>query len=414
MYLVPYFPTPIRTRPYNFIRALARRGNQVSLFTVWEKKEDLEYLSLYQDEGVETHAIHLSRSQIVINLTQSILKGIPLQASYSWVPRLRSEINAKISMSSFDVIHIEHLRGAQYGLAIQASEGNAANQPGIPMVVDLVDCISNLFQLASSDSKSSLVKAMASFELPRTRKYEARLLDKFRSIVISSANDRQALFQNYALVRDKLLPADLQITILPNGVDMDYFHPNGSEAQQNHVVFSGKLSYHANVTAALELVNEVMPRIWDKKPQVIVTLVGKDPPRKIRELTTKDSRIQVTGTVNDIRPYLQQATLAIIPIKYGAGIQNKVLEAMACGAPVVASKQAITAMENIQPGEDILVGNNIEEIAHLSLALLNDRALQNKYRKNGYRYVHKWHNWGIAAQQLEKIYSAEINRSSIN
>jgi hypothetical protein len=94
-------------------------------------------------------------------------------------------------------------------------------------------------------------------------------------------------------------------------VDLEYFSPGSSPRSKNIVIFSGKLSYHANVAAALHLVKEIMPYVWEKRPETIVQLAGKDPSRAIKALAAADARIQVTGTVSDLRSYLRQAALAV-------------------------------------------------------------------------------------------------------
>ena len=120
------------------------------------------------------------------------------------------------------------------------------------------------------------------------------------------------------------------ITVLPNGVDLDYFCPSPEPRRPATVVISGKMSYHANVTAALHLVEGIMPLVWRERPGVKVTIVGANPPRPIRQLAQRfPGQVEVTGTVPDVRPYLRRASLAAAPVPYGAGIQNKVLEAMA-------------------------------------------------------------------------------------
>ncbi len=128
------------------------------------------------------------------------------------------------------------------------------------------------------------------------------------------------------------------------------------------------MSYHANVTMVIHLVKDILPMVWNERPDVKLWIVGKDPPKEIRMLA-KNSAICVTGTVDDIQAYLQQATIAVAPVAYGAGIQNKVLEAMACATPVIASSQAISALD-VEASHDILVENDPMEFSKAILDLL--------------------------------------------
>ncbi len=194
------------------------------------------------------------------------------------------------------------------------------------------------------------------------------------------------------------------VTVLPNGVDLDYFSPSAAPRKPATIVFSGKMSYHANVTAALHLVHDIMPLVWKERPDVDVQIVGRDPPSQVRSFVSRHlSPITVTGSVPDLRCYLQRASLAVAPMSYGAGVQNKVLEAMACATPVVATSQAVSALEAC-PDEHVLVADDPTDFARQILRLLDDRGLQSRIGQAGRRYVEQHHDWNRIVEQLEGIY----------
>ncbi len=277
-----------------------------------------------------------------------------------------------------------------------------------------MDCISYLFEQAAQESRSAFGRLVTRLELGRTRRYEGWLVGQFDSVLVTSETDRQALeilhasrFTQHASRFTSYTPP---ITVLPNGVDLAYFTPTDEPREPDTLIFSGKMSYHANVTAALYLVHDIMPHVWAQRPDVKVWIVGKDPPREITNLKTSHQPsaishqpIAVTGTVPDIRPYLRRATAAVVPTPYGAGIQNKVLEAMACGTPVVASPQAVSALQVVQ-GQDLLVRREPREFARDILRLLEDRDLASRLGAAGRHYVEENHNWDVVTGELEKIY----------
>src|SRR5205807_2428662 len=124
--------------------------------------------------------------------------------------------------------------------------------------------------------------------------------------------------------------------VIPNGVDMEHFQPD-AERQPPSLVFSGKMSYHANVTAVLYFVREILPRVRAVEPHVRLRIVGSNPPPEIRRLAT-DPLITVTGYVPDVQEAVRGAAVAVCPVTVKVGIQNKVLEAMAMGLPVVSTR----------------------------------------------------------------------------
>ena len=164
--------------------------------------------------------------------------------------------------------------------------------------------------------------------------------------------------------------------MLPNGVDLTHFQPPEGPRAPATIVLSGKMSYHPNVTAAHDLVERIMPRVWAVYPTASVQLVGSAPTPDVRALADRFAPlVTVTGHVPDMRPYLQAATLAVAPMAYGAGIQNKVLEAMACGTPVVASPQAVAALPE-PVSQALLMANDDPSSAAAILSLLQNPARQ--------------------------------------
>lgn len=404
LYIVPYTPTPIRTRPYHLLRGLVARGHRVTLATLWESEGERAALADWQQLGVEVIAAPLSRPRAAWNSLLAVPAGIPMQASYCWQPQLAQALRAHMATAKTDVIHSEHLRGARYGLSLRPL---AADQAGTPLVWDAVDSIAHLFQQASQHSRSRRSRWLTRLELGRTRRYEGWLVRQFQRVLVTSPVDRQAFAELAGLT--SFDPAN-PLTVLPNGVDLAYFRPDEVRRDAATVVLSGKMSYHANVTAALHLLQDIMPLVWRRRPDTMVWIVGKDPPSRLCQLAAANpAHITVTGEVPDVRPYLQRATLAVAPVLYGAGIQNKVLEALACGAPVIASRQAVSALAG-QPAQALIVADSAPDMAAAIVALLADPARQAELAQAGRAYVEQYHDWSDVAAQLEAIYAELIRQ----
>ncbi len=392
-YVVPYPPSLVRVRPYNLIRQLSAHGHEVTLFTVWadeRERADVEALRPYVHA---IRSIHLPRWRSLANSLIAVPGQAPLQASYGWDGALLSGLAQEPPP---DIIQVEHLRGARYALTLKAWRDKL--KAYVPLVWDSVDCISLLFEQAAGRSKKLSSRLMTRFELGRTRRYEAWLADQFDRVLVTSPKDQEAF---RALTPSK--EDSGKVEVLPNGVDLEYFtpdpsHPRGSAS----LVISGKMSYHANVTMALQFATHVFPLVKTARPDVKLTIVGKDPSREVRALAA-DPAITITGGVPDVRPYLRGATMAVAPIAYGVGIQNKVLEAMAVGTPVVCTPQAVSALQTVD-GQDLIVAEGPARQAEAIVGLLNDPDRARQIGSSGRAYIERHHDWSRIADRLEAIY----------
>jgi len=391
LFICPYIPSLIRVRPYNLIQYLARRGNKITLLALVPPNEETTSLDTLKTWCQQVKTIDLPRQQTLLNALQAIPSRTPLQAAYSRSTPMSDLIQQTLAQETFDVVHIEHLRGAELSHTVN----------GLPIVFDSVDSITLLFEWVSHSGPTWRSRLLARLDLARTRHYEGQLLHRYQRVLITSPKDRQALLQISSAT-----DADRRLVVLPNGVDLDYFNPMEIERDPATIIFTGKMSYHANVAAALDLAQQVMPTIWQQLPEAKLVIAGKDPTPELLALTS-DTRISVTGTVPDLRPYLAQATVAVLPMRYGVGIQNKVLEAMAMGTPVITTSQTLEALQTTVE-QDILAGDTPQAIAQAAIKLLTDAELRQKIGQGGRQYVETYHDWQTAAKNLEAVYREVI------
>jgi polysaccharide biosynthesis protein PslH len=392
--IVPYVPDLVRVRPYQLLRGLAARGNQVTLLTIASTPEESQAAQSLTSERVRVRCFILSKTRSYLNCVSILPSAQPLQAAYCWHPELARQAQTEWKSGKYDAIHVEHLRGVRYALDLIRHGGPQA----VPLLWDSVDSISHLFRQAVAYDANPLVRILRSVELARTMRYEALMCSALNYITVTSPVDLRAFEE-----LDRRTPLRARLRVLPNGTDLAYFNLNPAlERQPASLVVSGKMSYHANIRMTLYLAEKILPRVWRERPETRLSIVGKDPPESIRTLAC-DERIEVTGTVADIRPYLHRASLAVAPVQYGAGIQNKVLEAMACGTPVVCSSQAVSALQ-AQNGRDLFVADDPDDFARHILSLLNSLDLRERTGRLGREYVVKNHNWDTIAAQLEGYY----------
>lgn len=417
LFVVPYVPNPIRVRPYQFIRSMIQRGHKVTLATLPVGSGEEADLFELRQMGVRVISQAMPSWLSLFNSLLALPSRTPLQAVYSRNPLLLRRLDRELLFTDFDAVHVEHLRGSHYALHLQQ---RLAKQ-NIPVIWDSVDSISHLFEQAAENSRSLKGRLMTKLELNRTRRYEGMLVHQFPRTVVTSPIDKIALQEmasTYYAAGKEGSPAPIEV--VPNGVDLESFsYVNVAHRKPARIVFSGKMSYHANVTAAVHLVRDVMPGVWAQRPDAEVWIVGKDPAPEVKLLATADAStihkgqraVIVTGTVPDLNPYLQETTIAVAPLLYGAGIQNKVLEAMACGAPVVATRKATAALL-AQPDHDLLVADSETEFAQALLELLESPSKRAELGRNARRFVEQYHTWSGAAAKLEEIYTASYVKST--
>jgi glycosyltransferase involved in cell wall biosynthesis len=392
LFVTPYLPSLIRARPYNLIRELVRLGHSITLLTAaGTSPDEQEQANTLKRWGVQVEVFPVSLWRSLGNCLQALPTREPLQAVYAYQPQMEQRLAQLLREETFDVVHIEHLRSARLVRAVSQ----------VPTVYDSVDCISLLFEQAAKIGFQLRHRLMTLLDLARTRRYEALLLTRYNQVVVTSERDKQALED----LAQRYLPPQAQtapITIVTNGVDTEYFDNTSRPRDAQTIIFSGKMSYHANVSGVLNFAQQVLPHIWAENPEVRFQIVGKDPPEAIQRLA-EDNRIQVTGYVDDLRPYLAQATVAVCSVPYAVGVQFKVLEAMAMGTPVVCTLASFSGLQ-AQEEDEILVADGPKTFAAHVLRVISDQALRERLQVAGRRYVENHHSWEAGARRLEKVY----------
>jgi sugar transferase (PEP-CTERM/EpsH1 system associated) len=387
----------LRPRPFHFLRSLAERGHRIDLVSAATSARELDDASTLASYCERVRVFSVSRARSLWSCVSGLPTAEPLQARYCLTPAMTDALrDALAPPARYDVLHVEHLRAALYGF--EAS--------GLPRVYDAVDCMSRLLQQTAAHGPTWSSRLTARLELERTRGFESTLMDRYDRVLLTAESEREALL---ALAGGTHTPERAaRVRVVTNGVDLHYFAPTGAPRDPATLVFVGRMAYHANVVAARQLVTEVMPRLWSRHAAARLLIVGAEPPAALRSLAARaGTRIEVTGYVDDVRPYLARATLSISPLRYAVGVQNKVLEAMAMATPVVATSTACAALRAVS-GEQLLVGDGAEALAAAAASLLDDAALARRVGDAGRRYVEAEHDWRAIAAELEAIYRDAI------
>ncbi len=385
LFVSPYVPSPVRVRPYGWVRALARLGHEVHVVAVRPPEDRRAEVTDLRGVVRALDVFPLSRVRTLANAARALPTRQPFQASYAAHPQARARVEALAATGEFHVVHIEHLRGVPLAHRVM----------GVPCVWDAVDSIAALFERAARLAPTRLQRWVARLDLPRTRRFEATATSRFARVIVTTPHEANA----FAALAGR--GSASRLAVVPNGVDTEYFgtvDARGGTA----VLFSGKLSYHANVSAALRLIERIMPLVWARCPGVPVVLAGKDPSPRLLALAS-DPRVSVTGFLEDLRPVFARAAVAVCPLVYGAGIQNKVLEAMASGVPVVASRELDGTMK-ARAGETWLLGEDDRQVAGHVVDLLEHPHRRHTIGEAGRGFVTQHHAWTAQAGRLVEVY----------
>ncbi|WP_254151078.1 glycosyltransferase [Candidatus Chloroploca mongolica] len=392
--IIPYVPSPIRVRSYQLLRHLAQRGHQITLICAEDGPDDEANLGTLRPLCTKIQVITIARQARIAAYLRAVISDLPLQAAHCLVPAFIEAIKAEFRSGEHDVVHIEHLRAAEIA---RVAAAQVPTRP--PLILDAVDSISLLFERATRSSPSLRARAMALLDLARTKRYEATCGQHVDHIIITSPEDAWAL-QTLQTTQFQSAP----ITVVPNGVELDCIQPVSEERAPATIIFSGKMSYHANEAAAHFLLDTIMPLVWQQRPDAHVILAGANPGPALRAYA-RNPLVTVTGFVPDLRTYLARATVAVAPMRYGVGVQNKVLEAMATATPVVTTRQTTVAL-TARPDHELLVADHATQFAQAILKLLADPPYARTLGNAGRAYVEQAHNWAASAMLLETCYAS--------
>ena len=192
---------------------------------------------------------------------------------------------------------------------------------------------------------------------------------------------------------------DADYRLLTNGVDLEYFHP-AENTVRHGIVFAGKLNVYANILMARHIAKDLFPLIKNVIPGMKLDIVGARPSQAV--LSTANDSVHVHSDVPEIKPYLQQAQLFLHPHDGASGIQNKILEAMACGCPVVTTPTGIQGI-GARDGIEVLIGNTNEELVDRAVRILQNPELAQTIATNARKLIEKTHSWSVIFNQLDGI-----------
>ena len=382
---IPYPPNKgDKIRSFHQVRNLSRNHN-IHLACFVDDPEDMKYVSTLEEICQSVYAIYQSKMTMRGQSLLALATGESLSVSSYYSATFKKYINDFLSSHHIDVIFMFSSVMAQYVQQV----------PKIPKFMDFVDVDSEKW-LKYVDFHKFPLSWIYQLEAGRLAKYEdsvARICDCSLLVTEEEADTLRARVK------------DRPVYAISNGVDLSYFNSTRSPGPLTSspcLIFVGAMDYFPNEDAVRFFSTEIFPKVREQLPEIRFNIVGRNPSSDVQDLG-RLSGVSVTGEVADIRPFLEQAWVSVAPLRIARGIQNKVLEAMAMGIPLVGTSSAFEGMK-VNQGDGVRIANNAQEFASEVLKLVTDSRLRADCSQQARRYVERYHRWEDHGSKLESLF----------
>jgi len=311
----------------------------------------------------------------------------PSSMGFFYSPTLAQRVRERLARERFDLIFVHCSSVAQYVAGVR----------GTPKILDFGDMDSQKW-LEYARHKPFPLSAGYWLEGRKLAREERRLAGRFDLCTATTRAEWETL-EGYRTG----VPTDW----FPNGVDNVYFAPTAEPYDPDTICFVGRMDYYPNRECMFQFCARTLPLVRARRPNVRMLIVGADPSSAVRKLGELPG-VTVTGSVPDVRPYLQRSALMVVPLNIARGTQNKILEAMASGVPVVVSNVAAGGVDAVA-GEHFAVASTPEERAQAILRILGDPAERRRLAIAGRERMLSHHAWDRSMERLDRIIDRCLN-----
>lgn len=382
-----------KIRPFNIIRHLSER-HEVTVASIARSQAEAD-----EGEGLADHC-HKFLVEVIsspwdtLRMVSRLPSATPSSMGYFYSPALTRRIRAELAENQYDFIFVHCSSVAQY----------VENVPNIPKMLDFGDMDSQKWLIYAKAKKFPLSMGYL-IEGLKLKAREKLLAEKFDYCTCTTASEYQTLV-DYGITT----PSDW----FPNGVDLGKFSPSEEPYDPDLISFIGRMDYYPNQVAMLDFCAHTLPLLRAERPGVKLSIIGAEPSLEIRNLGELEG-VTVTGTVPDVQPLVLKSAVNIAPLSIARGTQNKILESMAMGVPVVSSEVASHGID-AEPEQDFLVGDSPESYTRQVLRLMNDPDERRRYSEAGRKRVETHHSWAASMRRFDRIFAdcmaRQINRAA--
>jgi sugar transferase (PEP-CTERM/EpsH1 system associated) len=384
LYVCHRFPFPPKRggkiRPFNMIRHLSR-NHQVTVCSLARSEAEAE-----EGRGIAPHCERFEMGQVsnpvqVLRMIARLPTPVPSSMGFFHSPELARKIDALLARERFDLIFVHCSSVAQYVSQVR----------GIPKILDFGDMDSQKW-LEYVNYKAFPLKFGYWLEGVKMEAEEKRLARLFDLCTATTRAEWETL-EGYR--------TGVATDWFPNGVDAEFFKPDGGGYDADTISFIGRMDYYPNQEAMFGFCEKTWPLLRARRPAMKLLIVGADPSPAVRRLGELPG-VTVTGSVADVRPYILRSAAMVAPLNIARGTQNKILEAMAMGVPVVASGVAAGGVD-AEAENHFLVANTPAEYANAILRIVAAPAERARLAAAGRQRMLSHHAWPRSMERLDRI-----------
>jgi sugar transferase (PEP-CTERM/EpsH1 system associated) len=385
LYLCHRFPYPPKRggkiRPFNMIRHLTAAGHQVTVCSLTRSEAEAE-----EGKGIAPHckAFEMGAVSEPVQFARMIVRlpvPTPSSMGYFYSAKLAARVKQLLAEQRWDLIFVHCSSVAQY----------VEHVTDVPKILDFGDMDSQKW-LEYANYKPWPLSWGYTYEGLKMLRAEKRLAKRFDLCTATTRAERETL-DGYG--------TGAQTDWFPNGVDAGFFAPSDEPYEPETISFIGRMDYYPNQECMQRFCDEVWPLLRAERPQLKLLIVGADPSPEMRKLGDRPG-VTVTGSVPDVRPFVSRSAVMVAPLAIARGTQNKILEAMAMGVPVVTSTIAAGGVDAV-PGEHLLVADTPQQVAAAVLRLVGDAAERARFAAAGRARVLSHHDWNQSMVRLDAI-----------
>jgi glycosyltransferase involved in cell wall biosynthesis len=399
--ILPYPPNAgPRVKTWNVLRHLAKSGAEITLVT-FTRPEELEFLIDVKQVCREVVSVPIKRNRVndLVYFLKSLFSGNPFLVERDHLQSMDEKIRAVLSEQNFDIIHADQLSMAQYAwmakLYLQKKSGTQIPR----LIFDAHNATWTILDRMQTQVPF-FVRPLVRFESVKIKKYEGWLVKKFDRTLAVTEIDRAALL----LAVDQPEVIKNKIPVIPIAVDTKQLSVYPNNNQGNSLLTLGTLHYPPNADGIRWFMQKVFPIVLQQFPNSTLTVIGKNPPQDFFVIAQKQpDQIKITGYVEKLDPYLQQARIIVVPVLAGGGMRVRILEAFAHQIAVVTTSIGLEGIE-AEHNKNVMIGDSPEEFASAVIHLLTDPELCKSIASNGRKLVESKYDWQAVFGALDEVY----------